>query len=255
MKTIANGLTLTAICAALASMPGLARAQDKSNWGYEGPAGAAHWGELAPGFKTCQLGKHQSPIDIDTRKVQRAALKPVVFSYKAEPVEVVNNGHTIKVTLPAGSTIQLDGNEYKLVEFHFHAPSEETFDGKGYPMVMHLVHRDAAGKLAAVAVLFKDGKENAALKPIFDNLPPKAGETKKLGSFNPAGLVPADHSAYAYVGSLTTPPCSEEVTWRILKTPLELSPTQLAAFTALYKMNARPVQPLNGRVVQFGPAP
>jgi carbonic anhydrase len=240
---------LSALSLALVFAP-VVLAQDHAQWGYEGPAGAAHWGELDQDFKTCSLGKHQSPIDIDTKKVVKGSLKPLAFSYKAEPVDVVNNGHTIKVTLPAGSTVSIEGDVYKLVEFHFHTPSEEKFDGKDYPMVMHLVHQDAAGKLAAIAVLFKEGKENAALKPVFDNLPPKAGGTKKLSAFNPAGLLPTDQSTYAYIGSLTTPPCSEEVSWRILKMPVEISSHQLEAFKALYHMNARPVQPLNGRVVQ-----
>ncbi len=155
----------------------------------------------------------------------------------------------MQVNLPAGGAASIDGVEYKLLQFHFHTPSEEKFDGKPYPLVAHLVHKSAQGQLAVVAVLFKVGKENAALKPVFDKLPPKEGDTLALEAINLADLLPADPSYYAFMGSLTTPPCSEDVRWQVLKTPVTLSAAQLAAFRKLYKMNARPVQPLNGRKV------
>jgi carbonic anhydrase len=154
------------------------------------------------------------------------------------------------VNLPAAGSATLDGVEYKLLQFHFHTPSEEKIDGKSYPLVAHLVHKNAEGQLAVVAVLFKAGKENAALKPVFDHLPAKEGETRKLDvAVDAADLLPANRAYYAFTGSLTTPPCSEEVRWQVLKTPVELSSSQLAAFRKLYRMNARPVQPLNGRKV------
>ena len=163
---------------------------------------------------------------------------------------MVNNGHTIQVNLPAAGAVTLDGVEYKLLQFHFHTPSEEKIDGKAYPLVAHLVHKNAQGQLAVVAVLFRVGKENTALKPVFEHLPTKESETFKLGlDINSADLLPANRAYYAFMGSLTTPPCSEEVRWQVLKTPVELSASQLAAFRRLYQMNARPVQPLNGRKV------
>jgi carbonic anhydrase len=237
-----------ALCALLPLSASLA--QDKPHWTYEGRTGATHWSELDESFKTCKLGKHQSPINIETKKAERAALKPIEFAYKSEPAEVVNTGHSIQVNLPAGSSATIDGVQYQLVQFHFHTPSEEKFDGKGYPMVAHLVHKDAQGKLAAVAILFKEGKENAALKPIFSDLPPKAGDTRKLPGVDAAALLPAARGFYAFTGSLTTPPCSEEVTWRVLKTPVNVSESQLTAIRKLYKVNARPVQPLNDRKVE-----
>lgn len=242
---------LLAVACALAVPP--ATAQHEAHWSYQGRTGAAQWGNLDPDFKTCKLGKHQSPINIDTRKVEKTAKPPLVFSYKSEPAEVVNTGHTILVNLRPGSSVTIDGQAYQLMQFHFHTPSEEKFDGKGFPMVAHLVHKNAEGKLAAVAVLIEEGRENAALKPVFDNMPSREGETKALPApFDPAGLLPLDHAYYAYTGSLTTPPCSEDLQWRILKTPIEISPAQFAQFTKLYKMDARPVQPLNDRVVETG---
>jgi carbonic anhydrase len=245
-----RNLLAAALCATLAFPLPVVLAENHAHWSYEGHAGSAHWGDLDESFKTCKLGKHQSPIDIETKKVQQSSLKPIVFAYRAEPAEVVNNGHTIQVNLPVGSAITIDGTEYKLLQFHFHTPSEEKINGKTYPMVAHLVHQNADKELAVIAVLFKEGKENDALKPIFDNLPPKEGNPRSLRTTNAADLLPADHTYYAFTGSLTTPPCSEEVRWLVLKTPVEISASQLAAFRKLYKMNARPTQPLNGRVVQ-----
>ncbi|TFW30121.1 carbonic anhydrase [Massilia horti] len=236
-------------CVALVCGP-LVLAQDHAHWTYQGPTGATHWAELDKSFSACKLGTHQSPINIDTQRVEHAALVPIRFAYKTEPGEVVNNGHTIQINLPKGSVATIDGVEYRLVQFHFHTPSEEKIDGKNYAMVAHLVHQNAKGQLAVIAVLFNEGKENQALKPIFDNLPPKEGESKNLHAVEPAGLLPANRAYYTYVGSLTTPPCKEEVRWLVLKTPNELSASQLNAFRKLYKMDARPVQALNNRVVQ-----
>lgn len=239
------------ICAAL--LAPAAWAGNDTHWTYAGPTGASHWGELDAGYKTCTLGKHQSPIDIRTNKTVSADLKPIGFGYTATPATVVNNGHTIQINLPAGGQAEFDGAAYKLVQFHFHTPSEEKINGKAYPLVAHLVHQNAEGKLAVVAVLFKTGRENAALQPVFASLPAKAGESRELGApIDVAALLPAQQSYWAFTGSLTTPPCSEDVRWQVLKTPVEISAAQLATFRKLYPMNARPVQPLNGRVVQAG---
>ena len=221
------------------------------HWSYSGHTDPRHWADLDHGFETCKLGKNQSPIDIVTKKTQTSAdAKPIAFAYTAGAAEIVNNGHTIQVNLPEGGTVSLDGVDYKLLQFHFHTPSEEKIDGKNYPLVAHLVHRNEQGRLAVVAVLFKLGKENAALKPVFSQLPAKAGETRKIeDAFDAAQLLPPTRGYYAFAGSLTTPPCSEEVRWQVLKTPVELSSAQLASFRKLYPMNARPVQPLNERKV------
>ena len=136
-------------------------------------------------------------------------------------------------------------------EGQFVNPSEETFKGKAYPMVVHLVHKSDDGKLAVVAVMLKQGKPNAALKPVFDAMPKSEGGKHALAaSFDPAALLPAKRGYYKFMGSLTTPPCSEGVRWQVLKEPIEVSKAQIAAFQSLYKHNARPVQPLNGRKIE-----
>jgi carbonic anhydrase len=244
-------MKLQLLFATLAVAAASAQAAHTAHWSYSGATDAAHWAALDEGFKTCKLGHQQSPIDIVTRAAEKPAeAKPIAFAYAAGAAEVVNNGHTVQVNLPEGGSVSIGGTEYKLLQFHFHTPSEEKIDGRNYPLVAHLVHRDAEGHLAVVAVLFKLGHENAALKPVFTHLPPKEGQTAKLeGAFDAAQLLPPARGYYAFAGSLTTPPCSEEVRWQVLKTPVELSKAQLAAFRKLYTMNARPVQPLNGRQV------
>jgi carbonic anhydrase len=249
-------LKAAALAAATLAIAGFApaHAADTPHWGYEGHGGAAHWAELDPAFKTCRLGKHQSPIDIDSHKVAKApSAPPLAIHYASGPVTVVNNGHTVQVNLASPGTIMLGGTEYKLLQFHFHTPSEEKIDGRDYPLVAHLVHKSAQGQLAVIAVLFELGKENATLKPVFDQLPAKEGDSVKLTTdIDPTNLLPADRSHYSFAGSLTTPPCSEEVRWQVLKTPVEFSSAQFASFKKLYTMNARPVQPLNGRKVVIG---
>lgn len=221
------------------------------HWEYEGEHGPEQWGSIDPKFKTCSAGKRQSPINIDTKLVEKGGLKPIPFSYAAGPAEIVNNGHTIQVNLPNSGSARFDGMEYKLVQFHFHTPSEEKIDSMASHMVAHLVHKAGDSRLAVVGVLFKLGKENVALKPIFDNLPAKGGQTRPLNLFNPADILPTEAAYFGFTGSLTTPPCSEEVRWHVMKNPIEISYAQLAAFKKLYKMNARPVQPVNGRRIQM----
>ena len=224
---------------------------DKAHWGYDGKNGAQAWGDMEPGFSVCKLGKLQSPIDIKDKDAKKAPIPPIKFSYTAGAGEIVNNGHTIQVNTAAGGMVGLADGDYKLLQFHFHTPSEEKVNGKPYSMVAHLVHKSDAGKLAVVAVLLKEGKENAALKPVFDNMPAKSGATTALKApLNLADILPADRGYYRFKGSLTTPPCSEEVSWQVLKQPVEISKGQLDAFRKLYKMNARPVQPVNGRALE-----
>jgi len=216
-----------------------------THWDY---TDASEWGGLASEYQLCKLGKNQSPIDI--RDTQKTQLAPLRFDYRPGSADVINNGHTIQANVAAGNRLQLADGGFELLQLHFHTPSEEKIDGKSYPLVAHLVHKNNQGELAVVAVLFRVGRDNPALKPLFAAMPAKAGATSKLAQdFNPADLLPNERDYYAYTGSLTTPPCSEGVRWRVLKQPVELSERQLAAFQRLYPMNARPVQPLHGREV------
>ncbi|WP_454829889.1 carbonic anhydrase [Pseudoxanthomonas wuyuanensis] len=241
MKRILSG----ALAALFAS--GAMAADPHPHWGYQGESAPAHWAELDPGFEACALGHMQSPIDI--RNAHQADLPEIDFDYRTSQAEAVNNGHTIQVNLPDSGGIEIGDAHYALAQFHFHTPSEEKIDGASFPMEVHLVHKDAEGHLAVVAVMLKQGRKNAALEEIFDTLPAD-GDSHALHALNPAVLLPAKHAYYTYAGSLTTPPCSEGVRWQVLKQPIEVSESQIEAFRKRYPMNARPVQPLNGREVQ-----
>jgi len=229
----------------------VARAQEShpSHWSYEGSQGPKNWDKLDPAYATCAAGHAQSPIDIQHAKP--AELPPLGFDYRSVPLNIINNGHTIQVNYGPGSTLIVGDKTYALKQFHFHHPSEESIDGRGFDLVAHLVHDDGSGHLAVVAVLFKTGPLNTLLETVWQNIPAQTGKAADVPSvsLNVTDLLPADHGYYAFAGSLTTPPCSEGVTWYVLKNQATLSADQLAAFAKLYPRNARPIQPAYGRAV------
>ena len=234
------------VAPAAAPEPTTAAAAAKPHWTYEGAEGPEHWGEL-PGYETCATGKSQSPINVTNAGPKDLA--NVVFNYQPSEVKILNNGHTVQVNYDKGSTIEVDGKRYDLLQFHFHAPSEHAIDGKLAAAELHLVHQSADGKLAVVGVLLEKGAENAAFKPVWDNLPATVVTEKATGvQVAAADLLPQVKTTYRYSGSLTTPPCSEGVTWLLMTSPVEMSEAQLAAFAHLFEHgDARPVQPLNDR--------
>jgi carbonic anhydrase len=253
MKTTNHALTAWLVSAALAALAPAALAAEEHHdaahaWTYSGDSGPTHWGDMNAEFATCTLGQHQSPIDI--RGAAKADLPPIQFDYRDAPLKIVNNGHTIMITVAPGSSITVGGKRFDLVQFHFHHPSEEKVDGKQFDMVAHLVHKDAEGHLAVVGVLLKaGGADNALLEQLWDHLPAKVGgeNTVASESVNAKSLLPAQSGYYTFDGSLTTPPCSEGVTWFVMKQPLGVSAKDVERFAAVYPDNARPVQPVNGR--------
>jgi len=229
------------------------------HWSYEGESGPATWGNLSPVYAFCKDGHHQSPIDIVKSDVKEPSTWALNYSSTSLHIahtehmeDIVDNGHTIQVTVDEGSTLDYDGKTYALKQFHFHTPSEHTINGKHQPMEMHLVHQSADGHLAVVGVLFKEGKTpNPNFAKIIANLPASKGETKHLTeeSIELDLHLPTDNSAYHYTGSLTTPPCSENVQWVVLRDMISLTKDQIDAFASHISPNNRPVQPLNDRVV------
>ncbi len=239
------------IVAALSLLLCASSAAAAGHWNYgKGHGGPGEWGKLEPESAACGLGKLQSPIDIKGAK--KADLPAIEFAWAAGSPTVVNNGHTIQVNVPSGSSITIGGHAYALQQFHFHAPAEEAVSGKRPPLVAHFVHKDAEGKLAVVAVHFDVGTENAALAPVFAKLPAQAGTEAALDGapLDPAAILPAARGYYEFEGSLTTPPCSEGVRWLVLQHRSTVSKAQLAAFRKLYPDNARPLQPVNGRPIR-----
>lgn len=227
------------------------KAKHEVHWGYEGEGAPEKWGTLKPDYATCKDGKAQTPINIDTKAVAGKA-EPISFDYKAIAENITNNGHTIQVNMAKGSSITVGGKSYELLQFHFHAPSEHTVDGKHADMVAHLVHKAADGQLGVVGVLMNKGASaNAALAKL-GAFPAKAGDVVSLtaANFNAADLLPADRNYWNYTGSLTTPPCTEGVNWMVLQAPVEVSAAQVDALTTLFPKSVRPIQPLNDRVVK-----
>ncbi len=222
-----------------------------SHWSYEGTTGPAHWGDISEEYQTCKTGTMQTPINIDASNVMPASTKDFNFGYKPSPLHVVNNGHTIQVNYAPGSFVTFNGGKYQLVQFHFHVPSEHTINGKAWPMNVHLVHKDDAGKLLVVEVLFNAGNKNEELAKIFSLMPKDEGEVKDEHILVDATkLLPAKISYFHYDGSLTTPPCTEGVSWFVMKQAIDVAGSDIENFKSIYPMNARPVQPVGGRVIE-----
>jgi carbonic anhydrase len=253
-------MRLSAFLSLLIVMTGVGSAQTHTqpapthtHWDYYGKTGPLGWGRLDPEYRLCSEGKEQSPIDIRGAKLNKT-LKPIEFHYLTGSVELENNGHTVAVHVNPGSYIVANGVRYDLQQFHFHHPAEEEVNGKLTDMDVHLVHKSAEGKLAVVAVRLSEdrGDPNATLATLWQHLPAEAGKTEKASDMlNPGGLLPADRGYWTYMGSLTTPPCTEGVRWFVLEQPVSISRSQLRAFEALgYKINSRPVQDRNGRKIE-----
>jgi carbonic anhydrase len=218
-------------------------------WHYEGEFGPENWGKINPAWAQCGSGKRQSPIDI--RDGMKVNLDEIDFDYRPGTFSEIDNGHTVQVNVAAGSFIQVGVERFELVQFHFHRPSEEKVNGKGTEMVIHLVHRGARGKLAIVAVLLERGKGNEAIQTVWNNIPLEKGQLGTPGiDLDPLELLPNRREYYTYMGSMTEPPCTENVLWMVMKQPMTASPAQMALFSRLYPLNARPLQESDGRMVK-----
>ncbi|RRZ96734.1 carbonic anhydrase family protein [Erwinia sp. 198] len=231
----------------LAALPVMAK--PAIHWSYEGQGSPEHWAELGDAFQTCKTGQYQSPVDIT--QVIDGKLPPLGMNFHTDTKTIVNNGHTIQVTVKDSDDFQLDNDAFVLKQFHFHAPSENHLFGKSFPLEAHFVHANQQGELAVLAVMFETGAENSALKPLLASLPAQQNQVDTMKqSMDLATLFPVEKHYYRFSGSLTTPPCTEGVRWLILKQPVTLSPAQLAVFEhALEHANNRPLQPLHGRII------
>lgn len=219
------------------------------HWGYEGVEGPVHWGHLSPDFGLCASGHAQSPIDLSFANV--VADVDVSTSYQRGPLNILNNGHTVQINMADGSSMVSSGNRYALVQVHFHTPSENMVNGKTYPLEAHFVHKDAAGHLAVLGVFFEEGPTNLELAKIIVAAPGQVTGPHAIEgfTFDPRALLPQDMHVYRFMGSLTTPPCSEGVNWHVARQTVQASASQIAALEKLMGHNARPVQPLYDRLV------
>ncbi|WP_114520925.1 carbonic anhydrase family protein [Altererythrobacter sp. ZODW24] len=242
-KTVATGFAV----ASLAVSPVLAA--DGADWGYEGPTGPENWGELAPEYAKCATGLMQSPIDL--AEANARAEVSVFTDYAPGPLTILNNGHTVQANFAAGSALTSGTMQFNLLQVHFHTPSEEVMHGEQYPMVAHFVHADADSNLAVLGVLFHVGEANPEIAKLIAAAPTTKTDAKTVPgvTLDPNGMLPGNLDVYRFQGSLTTPPCSEGVNWHVAKETVSISADQLAALTSIMGDNARPVQPLNGRLL------
>lgn len=224
-----------------------------AHWSYQGETGPEHWGELDPLYAQCIQGKEQSPVNIESSKVKSSGeLKNHSIHYVPTDFSLVHNGHTIQANAKtANNHISVEGEEYKLIQFHFHTPSEHQVNGQNYDMELHLVHKDAKGKLAVLGIMLREGKENETLASFWGALPKEETENDISVSepIDLQGLLPKDQTSFHYNGSLTTPPCTEKVQWIVFEEPIEMSKEQIQAFQQNFPDNHRPVQLLNEREV------
>ena len=153
--------------------PATASASDPVHWGYEGEIGPPYWGTLSPDYAACGAGKEQSPVDIPTGAVLNPA--DLKFNYQPSSLNIANNGHSIQVNYDAGSALEAGGVSWPLTQFHLHSLSEHTLAGAQTPMELHLVHKDAKGRIAVVGVMLVEGAQNEAYQPVLANMPAQAG--------------------------------------------------------------------------------
>lgn len=224
----------------------LAHGGAAAHWSYEGEGRPEKWGDLQADFKVCQLGLEQTPIDLGNGVKGDAG--SVDYDYRPLPLRIVNNGHTIVVNADPGSACMIGGTRYELLQFHLHHPSEHLLAGKGFDLECHFVHKAGTGALAVTGVFIRPGAANEALKSFFDSMPAKEGpEARTGGTVDTAAILPKNGGYFRYMGSLTTPPCSEGLTWTVHKEPVEASAEQIQKFASLFPNNARPVQRRNRR--------
>ena len=221
-----------------------------THWGYEGEVSPTHWASLNEKFAMCSNGNMQSPINIVA--TQDINIKPLKFNYKTNSNDVINNGHTVQVNIKSGSSVVIDGESYELKQFHFHTPSENNINGNQYPLEAHFVHSTKDGKLAVVAVMFEYGKENPVLNKIWSKFPLKLNhkEILTLSANDINAILPNNKDYYKFMGSLTTPPCSQNVKWNVFKTSISISKEQVKKFFDVFEhTNNRPLQKTNNRVI------
>jgi carbonic anhydrase len=226
-------------------------AQMHAHWSYEGEGAPANWGKLRSDYTTCATGQRQSPIDI--RDGIKVGLETIRFDYKPTQFRIIDNGHTLQVSVGEGLALNVMGKRYELLQFHFHRPSEEKVNGKSYDMVVHLVHRNDEGQLAVVAVLLEKGSEHPLMQTLWNNMPlEKNMEVSPAEPIDLMQLLPETRSYWTYMGSLTTPPCTEGVLWMVMKQPLQVSADQVSIFSRLYRHNRATgaPQPANGRLIK-----
>jgi carbonic anhydrase len=252
---LTSALTVAAVslagCAAAAPQPTATPAAEPAHWSYDGDSGPGTWGALDSGFETCAAGTAQSPIDLP------AAVPALTTSIalSAEPAEgdVFDTGHAVEFESEGeGDTLTFGGTDYSLQQLHAHVPSEHTVNGQPAAAELHLVHADADGDLLVLGVLVTEGAASDAMAAFIEAATHVTDEEDV--ALDVSAVLPTSLENYEYTGSLTTPPCTEDVQWVVLGTPISMSAEQIGTLEGAHSHNARPTQPLGDRTVLGGSA-
>jgi carbonic anhydrase len=236
-----GALVLCPLCATAGA------AAEGPHWSYEGATGPDKWGSLGGDGNVCSAGSQQSPVDITSST--KSDLPKLDIRWIRRPDTIVNNGHTIQLNFGDGASLRVGTDTYKLVQFHFHHPSEHLINGQSTPMEVHFVHAMPTGALGVVGIMMKAGKPNPMFAKIVATMPAQEGPPVKAEAIDPNGFLPFRRGYFRYAGSLTTPPCAETVAWMLLTDPIEVAAADIEKFAKLFPMNARPAQKLNRRFV------
>jgi len=218
-------------------------------WGYEGAGGPESWALIDPRNTLCASGQRQSPIDI--RDGIKVDLEPIRFDYRASTFRIVDDGRSVTVAV-GDSSFSLTGKTYDLEQIVFRRPGETRVNGQRYEMSAQLMHRAIDGGLAVVEILFERGAEHPQIQTLWNHLPleKQVPVQPPKAVLEPALLLPESGHYYTFMGSLTTPPCSEGVLWIVMKQPVQLSEEQVRIFSRLYRNNARPAQAIGDRLIK-----
>lgn len=246
LKPFAIGLLLVGFAA-----PALAPAKaQQANWSYSGANGPSAWHTLSNGYAQCSTGKFQSPINIEG--TEPAVMHRLRSNYLVAPVNMVNTRLGIAADYPAGSELKVGPKTFALNGFMFKSPAEHTVAGEAFPLSLQFIHRAQDGSRAIVVSLVKEGRENLAMSELTPHLPLEPDQRNRRPEvlFNARDLMPNDSGYYRYSGSLTMPPCSEGISWYVLKDPIEMSKEQINLIKGVIGgTNARPLQNRGNRII------
>lgn len=229
--------------------------EKKAHWTYDGETSPEHWAEIEKN-SDCD-GKKQSPIniiDIDTKPTkQKENPLNILYTPTTAISQVVNNGHSIQFNFEAGDSIQYHNDTYHLSQIHFHEPSEHTINGIRYPLEIHLVHKSKQDNFTVMGVLAKEGQESQLFEFLESFLPIEENKSKEIHqSLDLTTLFPDNKNFYSYDGSLTTPPCTQNVNWVIFKDPIIVSLDEVLKLKSNMPVdNYRNEQPIYDRVVSI----
>ncbi|KAK7272165.1 hypothetical protein RJT34_28598 [Clitoria ternatea] len=237
--------------------------EDESEFNYDpkSKSGPSYWGDMHPEWSLCKKGSMQSPIDLLNERVKIGShLGTLHMNYMPSNATIKNRGHDIKLEWVAGAGyLQINETKYVLKQCHWHSPSEHTIDGKRLDLELHMVHETSSGQTAVIGILYKIGSPDSFLSSLTNHLKAISDTTEAervVGVIDPRHIEIVYKQYYRYIGSLTIPPCTQNVAWTIIKEIQPVSKEQIRLFRVAVHdesdTNARPLQPLNNRLLQLG---